>query len=195
MKYLKYLLGVITLFVLLFFGRGLLAPNVTYNSEITVDKPLAEAWAVANDESKTTEWLKGLTKVEHVSGEKGAVGAVTQYTFVQDGQASIILETLKAIRPNEHVAMDFLMEGVMAMDYQMDYSEKDGKTHIKSTTVAEGQGLFMRSIFAWTSSSMVAQEDENLGNLKTVIEANTTDYFPAQEITAEAVEEVVVGEE
>ena len=195
MKYLKYLLGVITLFVLLFFGRGLLAPNVTYNSEITVDKPLAEAWAVANDESKTTEWLKGLTKVEHVSGEKGAVGAVTQYTFVQDGQASIILETLKAIRPNEHVAMDFLMEGVMAMDYQMDYSEKDGKTHIKSTTVAEGQGLFMRSIFAWTSSSMVAQEDENLGNLKTVIEANTTDYFPAPEITAEAVEEVVVGEE
>ncbi|MEL6968699.1 MAG: SRPBCC family protein [Bacteroidota bacterium] len=190
MKYLKYLLGLIGLLALLFFGRGLMTPNVSYGSEITVDKPLAEAWAVANDESKTTEWLQGLTNVEHVSGEKGAVGAVTQYTFSQDGQESIILETLKEIRPNEHVAMDFLMEGVMAMDYQMDFSEADGKTTIKSSTVAEGLGMFMRSMFAWTKGSMIAQEDENMGNLKALIEANTTDYFPAPEPVVEAAEAV-----
>ncbi|MEL7425179.1 MAG: SRPBCC family protein [Bacteroidota bacterium] len=200
MKYLKYLLGVIALLAVLFFGRGLLTPNVSYSSEVTVDKPLAEAWAVANDETKTKEWLKGLTKVEHVSGEKGAVGSVTQYTFDQNGQESVILETLKEIRLNEHVAMDFLMEGVMAMDYQMDYSEADGKTLIKSSTVAEGLGLFMRSMFAWTKGSMVAQEDENLGNLKNVIESNTTDYFPAPEPepmveAAEAVDAAAEGEE
>lgn len=198
MKYLKYLLGIIVLAAVVFFGRGLLTPNVSYGSEITVDKPLAEAWAVANDESKVQEWLKGLTSVEHVSGEQGAVGAVTKYTFSQNGEESTIMETLKAIRPNEHVAMDFVMEDVMHMDYKMDFSEVDGKTVIKSSSVTTGVGLFMRSMVSFMKGSMQAQEDENMSNLKALIASNTTDYFPEPEpIAAPAIEmtEVETAEE
>lgn len=178
MKYLRYFLGIIVLLVLIFLGVGLLTPSVSYSSEVTVDKPVQEAWAVMNDESKTSEWLKGITKMEHVSGEKGTVGAVTQYTFEENGQESIILETMKTIRPNEQVAMDFVMEGVMVMDYQVDFTEKDGKTMIVSSTTVKGLGLFMKSMVPFMKGSFQAQEDENMNNLKKVIEANTTDYFP-----------------
>jgi len=133
---------------------------------------------VMNDESKINQWIKGITNMEHVSGVKGTVGAVTKYTFVEDGQESIMLETLKTVRPNEQAAMDFVVEGAMAMDYQVNFSEIDGKTHIQSSTTTTGAGLIMRSIVSFMKSTMQASEDENMANLKKLIEENTTNYFP-----------------
>ena len=179
MKYLKYCFGIIAFLGLLFIVKCFLTPTISYNSEIIVDKPMKEAWAVMNDESKTSQWLKGMKKQEHISGNKGTVGAVTKYTYDENGQESIIMETIKALRPNEHIAMDFVVEGVMEMDYQMNSSVKDGKTHIKSSTVAKGTGWFMRSMLSFMTNAMQAQEDENTDNLKKLIEANTTNYFPA----------------
>ena len=178
MKYLKYLLGLFAVIALLFIGKVILTPSLSYNSEIIVNQSINEAWAVMNDESKISQWLKGIKAVEHISGKKGAVGAVTKYTFVEDGQESTVLETIKVIRANEHITMDFVMEGVMVMNYQVDFTAKDGKTHIKSSTVTKGIGMFMRSMVSFMKSTMQAQEDENMNNLKKLIEGNTTNYFP-----------------
>ena len=178
MKYLKYLLGVIALLAAIFFINGMITPSISYSSEISVDKPLNEAWAVMNDDSKISQWLKGIKSVEHVSGEKGTPGAVMKYVFEENGQESEVVETLKEIRKNEYVAMDFAMEGAMDMAYQVHFSEKDGKTNIKSETVAQGQGMFMKSMLSFMTSTMQAQEDEDMSNLKKLIEENTTDYFP-----------------
>ena len=191
MKILKYLLGIIALLVLLFIAKGFITPSISYESEITVDKTIKEAWAVMNDESKLDQWLKGITNIEHLSGEKGKVGAVTKYTFMDNGQESIIVETLKEVVPDQSVAMDFTMEGVMNMDYKVDFTEKDGKTHIKSSTVTTGEGMIMRSMVSFMTGTMQTQEDENMANLQQLINENTTDYFPAPvvEETAEALEE------
>jgi len=140
-----------------------------------------------NDESKTSQWLKGIKNMEHISGEKGTVGAVTQYTFNDDGQESVILETIKTIRPNEHINMDFSMNDVMDMDYHIYFSEKDGKTTIRSESITEGKGMIMKSMVSFLTSTMKTQEDENLNNLKKLIEENTTNYFP--EAVVEMIEE------
>ena len=189
MKYLKYILGVIVLLALLFIAKGFFTPTISYSSEIIVDKPIKEAWAVMEDESKISQWLKGITDIEHVSGEKGAVGAVTRYTFDDDGQESVVLETIKSIRPNEHIAMDFVMEGVMNMDYKVDYTNQNGKTHIKSSTITEGDGIFMRSMVSFMKGAMQTQEDENLNSLKKLIDENTTDYFPLPVVNTVEVEQ------
>ena len=118
-----------------------------------------------------------MTKMEHISGEAGTVGAVTKYTYNDNGTESEIIETMKAVRPNEHVAMDFLLEGVMKMDYRMDMSEKDGKTVIKSSTTTEGIGTIMRSMVSFMKGAMQKQEDENMNNLKNLINENKTNYF------------------
>lgn len=180
MKILKYILIVIVLLAVVFFAMGFIKPEINYDAEIMVDKPIEEAWAVMNDESKITMWLKGITNIKHISGEKGKVGAVTEYTFSDNGQESTVLETITEIRPNEHVAMDFVMEGVMEMDYKMDLTEKDGKTLIKASTIAKGSGMLMRSIMSFMTSAMQAQEEENMSNLEKLINENTTDYFPAE---------------
>ncbi len=178
MKFLKYLIGFIVLLILFVVGRGMLTPSISYESEITVEKSAKEAWAVMNDESKITQWLKGITDMKHISGEKGKVGAVTQYTFNDNGQESIIVETIKSITPNKQINMDFVMEGVMNMDYSLNFTEKDGKTTIKSSTNNKGEGIIMKSMMPFMKSSMKAQEDENMNNLKKLINENATNYFP-----------------
>ena len=82
------------------------------------------------------------------------------------------------------------MEEVMTMDYQVDFTEKNGKTHIKSSTVTKGIGIFMRSMLSFMKGTMQDQEDENMNNLKALIEGNTTNYFPAAVVeVAEEVQE------
>jgi uncharacterized membrane protein len=176
MKYLKYFLVLIVLFALLFVAMGFIRPSISYESEIIVNKPLKESWTVMNDESKISQWLKGLTKVELVSGEKGTVGSVTNYTFVENEQESIIVETIKSIEANQHISMSFVMADVMNMDYRMDFSEKEGKTQIKSSTTNKGVGFIMRSMVSFMKGAMQTQEDENMNNLKKLIESNTTSY-------------------
>lgn len=183
MKFLKYLIGFIVLLILFVVGRGMLTPSISYESEITVEKSAKEAWAVMNDESKITQWLKGITDIKHISGEKGKVGGVTQYTFNDNGQESIIVETIKSITPNKQINMDFVMEGVMNMDYTLDFTESNGKTTIKSSTTNKGEGIIMKSMMPFMKSSMKAQEDENMNNLKKLINENTTNYFPETILT------------
>ena len=188
MKFLKYLFGAILLLVAFFFIKGMITPSISYSSEISVDKSINEAWAVMNDESKISEWLKGIKSVEHVSGEKGKVGAVTKYIFDENGTESTVIETIREIKDNEFIVMDFDMPDVMSMNYKVHFSEKDGKTNIKSETVTQGQGMIMKSMVSFMTSTMQAQEDTNMGNLKKLISENTTNYFPAPVV--EMIEEV-----
>jgi len=131
-----------------------------------------------SDPSRATEWLEGVKEVKHVSGEVGTVGAVTEYTFLQNGQESKVVETITSILPNEQIKMNFDAPGVMDMNYVVDYSEADGKTNIKATTVVTGKGFFMKSLVPWIKGSMISQEEGNLANLKKLINENTKNYFP-----------------
>jgi len=85
MKYLKYILGILAILVIVFFLLGLIKPELSYECEITVDKSLAESWAVSQDEGKMSDWLPGFQKVEPVSGTPGTVGAVADVYFITDG--------------------------------------------------------------------------------------------------------------
>lgn len=55
MKFVKYLLGFIGILVLVFVAIGFISPSISYESEIEVNKPVKEAWAVMNDESKISQ--------------------------------------------------------------------------------------------------------------------------------------------
>ncbi len=43
MKYLKYLLYIVIILALVFFGKGFFTPTISYENEITVNKPANEA--------------------------------------------------------------------------------------------------------------------------------------------------------
>ena len=176
MKYLKYLLALLVVLALLFISIGIFKPVVSYESEVMVNKPAKEAWAVMSDVSKLPEWLNGFKKTELVSGQANTVGAVSNVYFVEDGQETVIKETITNIKANELMAMQFSMD-FMDMDYEMSFEETSGKTRVKTVSTTTGNGLFAKSMVALMGGAMKDQEDVNLKNLKKVIETNTKNYF------------------
>lgn len=176
MKLLKYILGILALLIVLFLLLGLIKPTLTYECKTSVNKPLAEAWAVSQDEEKLPEWLDGFQKVEHISGSPGAVGAISDIYFITDGQEMTIRETITSVIPNKSVAMVFASD-FMNMNYKIMMNAVGGKTIIHSTSTCEGNGLISKSLVALMKSYIITQEETNLANLKKVIEKNSTNYF------------------
>lgn len=169
MKYLKYLLYVVVILVVIFFGNGMITPSISYENEVVVNKSVTEVWAVMEDDSRISEWLPVIDRIEPVSGEPGTVGAVSNIYVNENGEEMVMQETITAKTPNAHMAMTFTMD-FMNMDYDMKLVEKEGKTHITTTSTTIGNGMFSKSILSFMSGTMSQQEDENLNRLKKVIE-------------------------
>ncbi len=182
MKILKFLLFLILGLAFLFFAFGFITPTINYGHEITVDKPLKEAWAVQQDETKFDQWLAGFKSIELISGEKGTVGS--KYKVVvkpsEEEPDFEMIETLISKRDFDHMRLSFDSE-MMVFDQTTSFSEANGKTTIKTDSKVSGKGMMMRSMFAvmeLLTGSFTAQEVKNIENLKKVIEENTTNYYP-----------------
>ncbi len=175
MKVLKYILGILAVLALIFFGRGLLTPEVSYKGEVIVNKSVEESWAVMSDSSRISEWMKEIQRMEPVSGTPNTVGAVSNVYVEQNGEVIVMEETINAIKANDCISMSFTMD-FMNMDYEMRMKEKDGKTHITTKSKTKGNSLFAKSILSFMTGSMEKQEAKNLNQLKTVIEENTKVY-------------------
>lgn len=179
MKYIKYAIGIIAIFVIVFLALGFIKPQVTYESEIMVEKPIEESWAVLQDTDKLSDWLPGFQKIEHISGIPGTVGAVSKVYFDNNGENMIIQETITDIVPNEFISMQYESD-FMDMDYKLIVTTVNGKTKIHSSTTAKGNGTISKSVMALMGSYLKQQEETNLSNLKKTIEQNTKNYFQAE---------------
>jgi len=177
MKILKYILGAFVLLILIFLGKGLLTPSISYENETIVNKSAKEAWAVMSDESNLPKWIDGFLRTELASGTANTVGAVSNVYVDEGGQKMMMKETIMDIKPYELMAMKFTMD-FMNMDYEMHFHESNGKTTIRTKSKTIGNGIFAKSLISFMPSSMATQEDKNLSKLKDLIDENTKNYFP-----------------
>lgn len=182
MKFLKYLFFLILGFILIFFAFGIFKPSVSYGHEVTVNKPLKESWAVFQDHTKYGQWLQGFQSIDLISGKHNEVGS--KYKVVvdpgQDQPLFEMIETLESKQDFDHVTLSFDSD-MMQFDQTTTHSFADGKTTIKTDSKVTGKGIVMKSMFAIMSTfgnSFQVQEEKNIEALKTVIENNTTDYYP-----------------
>ena len=178
MKLLKIIFGIILLLTVLFLLAGVFTPNISYTSEVTVDKPLKEAWAVMQDESKLSQWITGYIKSELIEGTAGQVGSVSNIYVADKDKEMVMKETVTKLEPEQAIGMLFQMD-FMDMDYEMNLEPQGDKTIIKSSSTTTGNHILAKSMIAVMKGGFITQEDTNMNKLKKVIEDNTTDYFLA----------------
>jgi len=198
MKILKYVLYAILALIVLYLLLGFIKPEVGYGAEIVVDKPVEEAWAVSQDETKYPEWLEGFKSMELLSGDKFQEGSTYKIIVNPgDGQQDFeMIETLKSIKENESIEMEFDADG-MNFYQTMSFNEADGKTTIKTDSKVLGKGMMMRSMFAMMEmfgGGFTKQEVKNMEALKKLINENTTDYFPEPEVADSTIMEAIMEE-
>ena len=182
MKFFKYLLYTILALVVIFFAVGLFTSTISYGHEIQVNKPVSEAWAVSQDESKYDQWLQGFKSMELIEGEKFAPGSKYKIIVTPgEGQPDFeMIETLVSIEENDHVSMSF-DNVAMICDQKYTFSENDGVTTVTTDSKVMGKGIVNRSLFAlmeMLGGAFTKQETKNIEALKVLIEENTTDYYP-----------------
>ncbi len=180
MKILKFLLLLIVGLILFCLLIGMIKPSVQYGHIIQVNKPIQEAWAVSQDESKYKQWLEGYKSMELISGEPFAVGS--KYKVIVDpgeGQEDIeMIETVISVKENDHVTLHF-DSAMMDFEQTISFTEANGKTTVTSDSKVIGKNLVMRSMFALMemfTGSFTKQEAKNFDKLKTLIEENRTVY-------------------
>jgi len=176
MKVLKYLLIVIAAIVLIFLSFGLLDAEVEYGHSITVDKPISEAWAVSQDESKYPMWLEGFQSMELLSGERAQEGSTYRIVVKPSPEEPefVMTETLVSIQENDHVTMHFDSE-MMDFEQTMTFTEEDGQTTISTDSKVMGKGIMMKSIFSMMETlggAFTKQEAKNIEALKKLIQEN-----------------------
>jgi hypothetical protein len=181
-RFLKYLLITITIFIVLFFLGGLIRPSVQFGHEITVNKPVDEAWAVTQDESKLSQWLEGFKSMELISGEYGAIGSKYKVIVKPDEEQPDfeMIETIMDFQEYDHFDLNFESDMII-FDQTMSFESSGEKTKIKTESVARGKSLVTRAMFAWMDllgNTFQNQEERNMEALKVVIEDNTVDYYP-----------------
>ena len=195
MKILKYILLAILVLVVLFFAMGIFNPTIKYGAEITVDKPLKEAWAVSKDESKYGEWLKGFKSIELIEGEQDAIGSKYKVVvYPGEGQDEFeMVQTLVALEEFDHVKLHYKSD-LMEFEQKIIHTGSDEQATIRSESRVIPKGMVARSMFAIMETfggAFRAQEEKNFNALKNLIEENTTDYFPEpmEEIAEDTVSE------
>lgn len=187
MKILKTIATILLVLIILFFLVGLFKSEVNYGHTIEVNKPLKEAWAVSQDDSKFDQWLKGFKSIELLSGQKNVAGS-TYKVIVNPGNGQPdfeMIETLESIKEFEKVRLLFDSD-VMDFDQTILFSETNSGSKIQTVSIVKGKNPITKSVFALMemfTNTFQKQETENIENLKTLIENNTTNYYavPASE--------------
>ena len=198
MKILKYVLYGIIIIAALFLSMGIIQPTITYGHEISVDKPVEEAWGVGLDESKYHQWLEGYRSSELIEGEYAQAGSKYKVIVVPGpGQPEFeMIQTMVSLKEYNQVDLHFDSD-FMEMDQTYQYTQKDGKTHVGSLAKVRAKGLITRSMFALMETlggSFTKQERKNMEAFKTAIQENTTNYYPNNaDLSPASVESSAVG--
>ena len=185
MKTIKYILYIILGLLAIFLLLGFIVPTIEYGHEITVDKPIKEAWAVQQDETKFPLWLKGFKSIELIEGEYGAIGS--KYKIIvepEPGQQFEMIETLLSKKEFDHMKLAFDSD-FMEFRQTTSFKEVGGKVKVKTDSEVQGKGMMMKSMFALMhifGDSFQKGEETNINALKKVIDENSTDYYPEPEI-------------
>ena len=187
MKILKTIATILLVLIILFFLVGLFKSEVNYGHTIEVNKPLKEAWAVSQDDSKFDQWLKGFKSIELLSGQKNVAGS-TYEVIVNPGNGQPdfeMIETLESIKEFEKVRLLFDSD-VMDFDQTILFSETNSGSKIQTVSIVKGKNPITKSVFALMemfTNTFQKQETENIEALKVLIDNNTTNYYavPASE--------------
>ena len=98
-----------------------------YTHDIVIDLPIETVFSLMDNEENMYKWQKGLVKHEHLSGEKGEVGAKTKLYFEMGRRKMDMVETiLKKDTPNK---IDLSFEAKNVMNYNSSsFQDIDGKS-------------------------------------------------------------------
>ncbi len=168
-KFFKITGILIALFILVFFSFGLFDPEVTYSTDILINKPVAETYRKYNDPGTLKQWIPGMKSLEIIDIKPGMVGTRMKMIIENEGRKVEILEEVVAYEENKTLGLK-LDAGIMTKTDYIEFSESGTSTVMKATYTCKGSNLFYKSLFSMFSGYLKSIDENYLKNFKSFVE-------------------------
>lgn len=168
-KFLKYTSIIILVIVITFFAAGICCPSVSYESKITVNRPVETSFSVFTSAFKLSDWVTGLKGIGWISGGQNEVGSKWKFIVTRHDKDYELIQTLKAFKQNELFTSNSDNEAFTA-DVEVKFISKGISTEIISTSSLHGKNIFWKSAFVFAQPILHKEDQEMYDKLKEVIE-------------------------
>lgn len=168
-KFFKYFSIIILVLILIFFSAGIIFPSVSYESKVTVNKPVETSFGVFTNAFKLFDWVTGLKEMGWISGGQNEVGSKWKFIVTRHGRDYELFQTLIAYKQNELFVSDSDSE-LFTDKVEVKFISKGTSTEIIATSHLEGKNIFWRSVFVFAQFYLYKNDQAMYDNLKEVIE-------------------------
>ncbi|NOU58998.1 SRPBCC family protein [Marinifilum caeruleilacunae] len=172
MKFLKIFGIILLVLVLGFLSIGLFSGKQEYQAEVKIYKPVAEVFALFNDQESLLKWLPEVKSFEPIKETPNKVGSEYKMLIDNQGQVMEMHETLTGYKENEMIEMVFVA-GWMTKNNHFTFEKLNEGTLLKASYTVEGNNIFAKSMFAFFGSMFKQIDETNLNRFKDFVESQT----------------------
>ena len=168
-KFLKVTGIIILLLTVVFFSLGLIFPQVTYNAEVMVNKPVTEVFRKYNDPGTLSKWIPEMKSLEIIEIKSGMVGTKMKMIIENEGQKMELMEEVIAFEENKLIGLTFNAGAMNKVDH-VEFIASGETTTIKGTYTYTGSNLFYKSLFSLFKGQFQSIDQSYLNNFKAFVE-------------------------
>lgn len=169
MKLIKFILGLISIFTIIFFATGLLIKETSYTTEVTVNKSVDEVFSAFNNIEDTKKWIPEIKSIDTIQSNFVKTGSIYQIVINNQGEDITMTEKVMAYVPNEKLTVFYDAENMLKTnDYT--FSEHNGITKITLQATCVSESYMMSCVFPYFKSTFQEQDQAYLNNFKKFVE-------------------------
>lgn len=170
MKILIYVVGFILTCFLGFYIIGVVKPKISYETSITINRPVQQTWEVFSNEKLMKEWMQGFDRIEKINQEPFQTSAKYKLILKDKNQEFENNHTVISAVPNSLYEYE-LDNAVLKNHITISFKEpQQFTTEIVISNEVEAKNWFLKSLFVFFKSQFKTQDDQNLQALKKLVE-------------------------
>lgn len=141
----------------------------TVDTDITIDRPIDEVYAVLADPNRIPEWATGALEVKHVSGAPGQEGAIYAQTGRFLGRPVQLSYKVTGAEPGKRLAIQ-TVSGPIPIKFEYRFRPVGESTEVHATAEGEASNFFKLAepLLATAARRQMVTE---FGNLKDLLES------------------------
>lgn len=141
------------------------------STTIIINKPVKEVWEYFDNPDNMVNWLSGFKRWEHLTGEKGEVGAKAKQYYDNRGREVVMIEEITAKEPYKHFA-GTITHHSMDAKLEVNFTDLgDGRTEIGSINDTKFKMFALQVLSPIMKGYYQKRQDGDLAKLKELIEA------------------------
>ena len=169
MKTVKIVITFLVILSVLFFSTGLVIKDSSYDSQITILKPVDDTFAMFTNVSTITSWNPEYSSVEIVDQKPGITGSSYNIIIQHNDQTTIVKEKVLAYVKNEKLTLFFDRDGVIERD-EYSFTAEGNSTIIYLSASYQAKSYILGCVLPFFKSKFKNIDEVSLNNFKAFAE-------------------------